>query len=197
MQIAMPFIAMLVVLMSCRPIHHGRVPMPPPIVERIQGIQPSKQPPVERSTPIAPAAVKQSQPDSITPPVSHAPRMTIEQAQSSLRDAFFDYDQYTLRADAIAALQSNAAILAALLGSHPGITVIIEGHADERGSAEYNLALADRRARTALDYLMALSIPAGALRPISHGREKPQCSEPVESCWQRNRRAHLALQVPR
>jgi len=70
--------------------------------------------------------------------------------------------------------------------------VIVEGHCDERGSAEYNLALGDRRATAAKDFLVQLGVPADRLKTISYGKERPQCTEENEQCWQRNRRAHLS-----
>jgi len=69
---------------------------------------------------------------------------------------------------------------------------VVEGHCDERGSAEYNLGLGDRRAQSAKDFLVQLGVPADKLRTISYGKERPVCTEANESCWQRNRRAHFA-----
>jgi peptidoglycan-associated lipoprotein len=71
----------------------------------------------------------------------------------------------------------------------------VEGHADERGSAEYNLGLADRRASAARDFLTQLGVSAERLKSVSYGKEKPQCTEASEDCWQRNRRAHFAAQA--
>jgi len=68
----------------------------------------------------------------------------------------------------------------------------VEGHCDERGSAEYNLALGDRRATEAKDYLVEFGVPASQLTTISYGKERPQCTEHNEECWQKNRRAHLS-----
>ena len=70
---------------------------------------------------------------------------------------------------------------------------MIEGHCDERGSAEYNLGLGDRRANSAKEYLVSLGIQADRVRTISYGKERPQCTEPNETCWQSNRRAHFVL----
>jgi peptidoglycan-associated lipoprotein len=70
--------------------------------------------------------------------------------------------------------------------------VVIEGHCDERGSAEYNLGLADRRATSAKDFLVGLGLPDNRIRIISYGKERPVCTEASEDCYQRNRRAHLA-----
>ena len=71
--------------------------------------------------------------------------------------------------------------------------VLIEGHCDERGTAAYNLALGDRRANAAKEYLVSLGIDASRLRTVSYGKERPFCTENDESCWQKNRRAHLVI----
>ena len=74
----------------------------------------------------------------------------------------------------------------------PNTTVIIEGHCDERGSAEYNLGLGDRRASAARDFLTRLGLPGDRLIKVSYGKERPQCTESNETCWQKNRRVHFA-----
>ena len=104
-------------------------------------------------------------------------------------DAFFDYDSYELRPDAQAATSQAAAYLAA----HPAIRVVIGGYSDERGSAEYNLALGENRANAARQALVAAGVAPGRLRSISYGKEKQFCSESNESCWQQNRRAQFSL----
>ncbi len=104
-------------------------------------------------------------------------------------DAFFDYDSYELRPDAQAATSQAAAYLAA----HPAIKVVIGGYSDERGSAEYNLALGENRANAARQALIAAGVAPGRLRSISYGKEKQFCSESTESCWQQNRRAQFSL----
>ena len=107
----------------------------------------------------------------------------------NVKDAFFDYDSYQLRPDAQQALQGDAAFLK----QHPNWKITIEGHCDERGSTEYNLALGDNRARSARDALVQAGVPAAQLNAISYGKEKPFCTESNESCWQQNRRAHFVL----
>src|SRR5690349_20475442 len=91
----------------------------------------------------------------------------------------------------MAALETDAHLLTALLKEFPDLEVIVEGHCDERGSAEYNLGLGDRRAERAAQILRDFGVAVGKLRTISYGKESPQCTEPTESCWQTNRRAHL------
>ncbi|MFN0168453.1 MAG: OmpA family protein [Bryobacteraceae bacterium] len=116
---------------------------------------------------------------------------------SRLQDAFFAYDRFDLTNEALTALQQNARLLAPILSGFPSVKVTVEGHCDERGSAEYNLALGDRRARRAAEQLRDSGVPEASLHIVSYGREKPQCEEPSESCWQRNRRAHLVVREGR
>jgi len=104
-------------------------------------------------------------------------------------DALFDYDSYTIRPDAQEAVEHAAAYLMA----HPTINVIIAGYSDERGSAEYNLALGEKRANAARDSLMRLGVPGQRLRIVSYGKETPVCSTQDETCYQQNRRAAFAL----
>jgi peptidoglycan-associated lipoprotein len=101
----------------------------------------------------------------------------------------FDTDSYTLNAEAQATLQKQAA----WLKQYPQHTATIEGHSDERGTREYNLALGDRRAQTAMNYLVALGIDAGRLKEISYGKEKPICPDSGEACWAQNRRGVTTL----
>lgn len=104
-----------------------------------------------------------------------------------VHDAFFDYDSAEIRPDARQALQSTAAFLK----GYPQARVTIEGHCDERGSTEYNLALGDRRANAVKQYLVSLGIPADRLTSTSWGKEKPFCLQPTEPCFQQNRRGHF------
>jgi len=125
---------------------------------------------------------------------SNGPRMSsAEMLQQQSQDAYFDYDKNDIRADAREALSHDAELLKQIFQQDPNFTVIIEGHCDERGSAEYNLALGDRRATAAKEFLVQLGAPADRLKTISYGKERPQCTEASETCWQRNRRAHLAV----
>lgn len=102
---------------------------------------------------------------------------------SPLKDIYFDFDRYDLRADARETLKANAE----WMKKNPAATVEIEGHCDERGTAEYNLALGAKRAQTAKDYLATLGVDAQRLSTISYGQEIPVCSEHTEECWQKNR----------
>ena len=127
------------------------------------------------------------------PPPPPAPKPDLEQMlSSSVSDAFFDYDKSDIREDARAALTKDADALKAIFNDFPNATISIEGHCDERGSAEYNLALGDRRATAAKDFLTQLGVPADKLKTISYGKERPQCTDHNEECWQKNRRAHFS-----
>jgi len=104
-----------------------------------------------------------------------------------VRDAYFDYDKADIRPDARAALSKTGDFLK----NYPRFKVTIEGHCDERGSTEYNLALGDRRATAVKQYLVSLGVSADRLSTVSFGKEKPFCNESNESCWQQNRRGHF------
>ncbi len=96
---------------------------------------------------------------------------------------YFDYNEHRLREDAKGTLSKNGDC-----AKGRGGTVRIEGHCDERGDAEYNLALGERRANAAKEYLQNLGIAAGSIKTISYGKEKPTCTESNEGCWSKNRR---------
>jgi len=114
---------------------------------------------------------------------------TAPEGSGPLKDVNFDYDSSELREDARLTLRENAA----WLQSNTGATVEIEGHCDDRGTVEYNLALGAKRARAVKDYLVALGVADQRLTTISYGEELPLCYEQTESCWQRNRRAHFVV----
>jgi peptidoglycan-associated lipoprotein len=108
-----------------------------------------------------------------------------------LQDIYFDYDMSDFRDDTLRAINTNADLLKRIFAADQRVNFVIEGHADERGSAEYNLGLADRRAIVTRDALVQLGVAANRLRTISFGEEAPVCQVANEACWQRNRRAHL------
>lgn len=107
-------------------------------------------------------------------------------------DALFDYDKSDIRPDARQALTSDADVLKRIFAADPNFSVVLEGHCDERGSAEYNLGLGDRRATSAKEFLVSLGVPDAKIRTISYGKDRPICTDTNEACYQRNRRAHLA-----
>jgi len=108
----------------------------------------------------------------------------------NVKDVYFDYDKFDLRADQQGSLQADIAFLK----EHPGIHITVEGHCDERGSTEYNLALGDNRAGTVKSALEQGGIGADRIRTISYGKERPFCTESNESCWQQNRRGHFVYE---
>ena len=122
---------------------------------------------------------------------SKPPAAPIEQLFSqNMKDVFFDYDSYDISPQYQQVLQADARFLQ----QHPNMKFTIEGHCDERGSTEYNLALGDNRANAAKQALVQLGISGDRIRTISYGKEKPFCTESTESCWQQNRRAHFVYQ---
>ena len=110
-------------------------------------------------------------------------------ASSPLKDVYFDFDRYDLNADARTVLRANAD----WLKNNPGARVEIEGHCDDRGTNEYNLALGAKRAQSAREYLTTLGVAANRLSTISYGEEIPVCKEETESCWKQNRRARFVI----
>jgi peptidoglycan-associated lipoprotein len=114
---------------------------------------------------------------------------TATPASSPIKDVYFGFDRYDLTEASRATLKANAD----WLKSNPAARVQIEGHCDERGSADYNLALGAKRAQTAKDYLVTLGIGADRLSTISYGEEIPVCREHTEDCWAQNRRARFVV----
>jgi peptidoglycan-associated lipoprotein len=108
----------------------------------------------------------------------------------SVKDVYFDYDKADIRGDQQASVQADAQFLS----QHSNISFTIEGHCDERGSTEYNLALGDQRASAVKNALTAAGVNASRIKTISYGKEKPFCTESNEACWQQNRRGHLVYQ---
>ena len=108
----------------------------------------------------------------------------------NIRDIYFDYDKSDIRPDQQSSMQSDVAFL----NQHSSITFLIEGHCDERGSTEYNLALGDKRASSVKNALTAGGVNASRIKTISYGKEKPFCMESNEACWQQNRRGHFVYQ---
>ena len=106
-----------------------------------------------------------------------------------VRDVFFEFDSFALSPDG----QDALAVTASWLKSHPDISLLIEGHCDERGTQQYNLALGDRRANVAKDYIVTLGVDASRVRTISYGEERPFASGSDEASWAQNRRAHMTL----
>ncbi len=108
---------------------------------------------------------------------------------ATLKDVLFDYDKYNIRDDARPVLDKAASFLK----KNGTMSVVVEGHCDERGTNEYNLALGERRAKAVKDYLTSLGIMPARMSVVTYGEEKPLCTEQDEPCWQKNRRAHFVV----
>ena len=152
----------------------------------------------------APAPTGAPAPSSPTPSSPSAPSMTPAPAAPStaapatpprpsefaenanLKDIFFDFDKYDIRANDAKTLDTNAA----WLKTNDNL-VLIEGHCDERGTNEYNLALGERRAKSTMNYLVSQGVQASRITIISYGKERPVCTEHTEDCWAKNRRSHF------
>ena len=155
--------------------------------------------------PDVPTTVTQQETTVTTPPadfVQDEQRPTVEelprdieqlnrvaQDRGYVRDAFFNYNESNLNVDAQTALNATAN----WMRNNPQYNLLIEGHCDERGTEQYNLALGDRRASIVRDYLVTLGIEGGRLRTVSYGEERPFDEGHDESAWRQNRRAHLVL----
>lgn len=135
-----------------------------------------------------PERVSSSQPSRMP---DAATRARIQELLNRIQDAHFDYNKHILRADAEATLQKDAQTLAEIIRQYPDFKLTVEGHCDERGSEEYNLALGDARAKQAKEYLAVLGLPANQLQIVSYGKDRPACTDHTEECWQMNRRAHI------
>ncbi|MGH9667360.1 MAG: peptidoglycan-associated lipoprotein Pal, partial [Bryobacteraceae bacterium] len=130
------------------------------------------------------------------PPPPPAPptvkRSAADILASDVHDAYFDFDKYDIRSDAQQVLTQDAGVLKQIFSDNPSFTVVLEGHCDERGSAEYNLGLGDKRASSAKDFLAQLGVPADRMKTISYGKERPVCTDQSEECYQRNRHVHFS-----
>ena len=129
------------------------------------------------------------------PPPPKAPTRTFNESVSQdLKDVYYDYDQFTIGDVARGVLTQDSDALKAILSFYQSGSVIIEGHCDERGSGEYNLALGDRRAQSALDFVKGIGVATERLKTVSYGKDRPQCTDANEDCYQKNRRVHFSPQ---
>jgi len=172
-------LAVLVVLGLALPAcKHHEPGGPPPVAPPVAPATPPPAPP-----PVAPEVAPQ-----VEDPLAGLSSAELE-SRGLLGDIHFDYDRAELREADRTVLAQNADFLK----SHAYVKVTVEGHCDDRGTVEYNLALGERRARNAYDYLVSLGVAADRLKTVSYGKEIPLCQESNESCWARNRRAHFAI----
>jgi peptidoglycan-associated lipoprotein len=108
---------------------------------------------------------------------------------ATLEDVYFEFDESAIPPAGIQPLNANAS----WIKGHPDHMILIEGHCDDRGTNDYNLALGERRARSAMNYLVTQGVPATRIVIVSYGEERPACRAPTESCWSKNRRAHFLV----
>jgi len=138
------------------------------------------------STPATPAPGTMTPATPAPAPSATPPKPSEFMASANLRDIQFDFDKYNIRPGDAKILDANATWLKANARN----LVLIEGHCDERGTAEYNLALGERRAKSTMTYLVAQGVATNRITIISYGKERPMCTDKTEACWARNRRAH-------
>lgn len=144
------------------------------------------------ATPVAPPKEPETSDMQEQNPLASEDLRVVNEAlvkQGFAADVYFDFDKSDLKPEA----RDNLASDAQILKQHPEFDLTIAGHCDERGTNEYNLALGERRANAAKDYLVSLGVDAARLKTISYGEERPVCTDHNESCWWRNRRAHLVV----
>ena len=172
--LVVPLLALTLFLVGCpkRPASSGAAPAPPGA------------PAAATTTPPAPAPAPAPPTATPTPP---PPRPSEFMANDNLKDIYFDFDKYNIRPDDAKILDANAAWLKA----NQGNLVLIEGHCDERGTNEYNLALGERRAKSTMNYLVSQGVQANRITIISYGEERPVCAEKTDACWAKNRRSHF------
>lgn len=155
-------------------------PAPPPPAVEPEPVEPAVEPPADFVT---------EEPETEELPGDTTELNRLAQERGWIKDAFFEYDSSTLTQQAREALQASAS----WLKGYPQYGLLVEGHCDERGTEQYNLALGDRRANAARDYLVSLGIDANRVRTISYGEERPFDTGTTEAAFAKNRRAHLVL----
>ena len=183
----LPFIAVLALSIFVGACHKKVVtsPPPPPPPAAPAPVQPA--PPPAPPPPAAPPPVAPTPP----PPIDPFLLMTPDQATNAglLADVFFEYDKSDLSDTARATLQKNADFMK----KYSGAKVSVQGHADSRGTSEYNLALGERRAAAVRDYVSSLGVAADRMTIVSMGEEQPTCRDENEACWSKNRRGHFVF----
>jgi peptidoglycan-associated lipoprotein len=132
--------------------------------------------------------VTQAAPPPVTPTTTSVSEQDL--FSQNVKDVYFDYDKADIRGDQQASVQADAQFF----NQHTEMNFTVEGHCDERGSTEYNLALGDQRASAVKSALTSAGVSANRIKTISYGKEKPFCTESNEACWQQNRRGHLVYQ---
>lgn len=162
---------------------------PPAKMEEPAKAEAAKPAPAPEPAPKEEAVKTEAEPTSLIAKAEapEADKMTLLDVE--FKDAHFDFDRYDLNEEAKGELKKAADWMT----KNPGTVAVVEGHCDDRGTNEYNLALGDRRANSIKQYLVALGIPPDRVETISYGEEKPACTEQNEECWFRNRRGHIVM----
>jgi peptidoglycan-associated lipoprotein len=173
--LVVPLLVLTLFLVGCpkRPATTGAVAPAPTAPQGVPAPAPAPAP----GTMPAPAPGSAPAPGPMVTPSEFAPN-------ANLKTIYFDFDKYNIRPDDAKALDGDAAWLKANADN----LVLIEGHCDERGTNEYNLALGEKRAKAAMNYLVAQGVQASRITIISYGKERPVCTEKTEACWAKNRR---------
>jgi peptidoglycan-associated lipoprotein len=162
---------------------------PPPTV----ATTPPTPPPTPAPAPAAPTPAPAPTPPPVAAPTPQPPAPPSQyHAEAALRTIHFDFDKSDIRPGDAKILDANAAWLTA----NPKLLLLIEGHCDERGTAEYNLALGERRAKATQTYLVSRGVQAERITLVSYGEERPECTEHSEKCWATNRRAQFLVKEP-
>jgi peptidoglycan-associated lipoprotein len=143
----------------------------------------------EPAPPAAPVTENPTPPPPAPAPAEPTPEQPNKTVQDQLADVFFDYDSAELSSSSQSTLDANGKVL----NDNASTSLTIEGHCDERGTVEYNLALGDRRAQSAKDYLVRFGVPGTRLSTISYGEERPFAEGHDEAAWAQNRRAHFVV----
>ncbi len=177
--IVLAALSALLIVSACSTKPEPRVTPPPRTTERAPTTDVAPD-----TTPAGPVDIQEK-----------APSQSIQELQTDaersglLGDVFYDFDKYDLRAEARDRLQKNADYM----NRNPDLRFTIEGHCDERGTNEYNIALGQSRSTSALDYLVSLGVSSSRFKTISYGEERPFCTESNGACWQKNRRARFVI----
>ncbi len=172
-------LSVLLVTVGCGKKAEPDPPAPEPVVEETKTTPPP--------TPVPPPTKVDRTPDPLDAELVQADEYA--RNQGLLGDIFFAFDKYDLSNDARDRLARNASFLK----EKSNFVVTIEGHCDERGTNDYNIALGDKRANAAKDYLVSLGISAARIKTLSYGEERPVCTASNDSCWARNRRGEFHL----
>jgi peptidoglycan-associated lipoprotein len=177
----LPVLSLTLLLAGCPKRPAMTAATAPPPVPPAAAAPPTPAAPAPAPAPVAPAPVA---PPTAAPAPAPAPAPPKEyRANDALKQVHFAFDKSDIRPGDAKILDASAAHLKA----NSNLLVLIEGHCDERGTSEYNLALGERRAKAAMNYLVSNGIEAGRITTISYGKERPVCSEHNEACWSRNR----------